>query len=86
MSAIRVHKRISERHPELSQEDVVQAMRTTVAYAQRNTDEWVSVGFDGNGRIIECVYVYNEETDEFGVYHAMTPPSSKTLKELKLSR
>lgn len=86
MSAIRVHPRITQRHPEISSEDVTQAMRTAVAYSQRPSGEWISVGFDSSGRLIECVYIYDENTNEFGVYHAMTPASAKTLKELKLSR
>ncbi|MBB5845931.1 hypothetical protein F4555_000727 [Mobiluncus mulieris] len=86
MSEIAVHPRILRRHPELSSSDVVAAMRSAFRYKQRPSGEWVAVGLDGNSRLVEMVYLYNAERDLFFVYHAMTPPSRKTLLELDLER
>ncbi len=35
---------------------------------------------------MELVYQYDEEDDFFFVFHGMTPPSGKTLRELELER
>ena len=86
MSAIDVHPRICARHPELSEEDVIAAMRGMVRYRQRPEGEYIAVGFDGRGRFLELVYVYDARLDGFLVYHAMVPPSHKTLVELELER
>lgn len=37
-------------------------------------------------RLVELVYVYDEDDDFFFVYHGMTPPSGKTLRELGMER
>lgn len=82
MSSISVHPRISRRHPNVSIGDVEAAMRGMVKYKQRSTGEWLSVGVDGKGRLVELVYHYDEEEDAFFVFHGMVPPSGKTLREL----
>lgn len=86
MSAIGVHPRVSRRHPEVTPDDVAAAMRGMIRYKQRSTGEWVAVGLDGKGRLIELVYQYDEGADFFFVFHGMTPPSGKTLRELGLER
>ncbi len=43
----------------------------------------VAVGFDTNGRVLEMVGVA-EETGAIRIFHAMTPPSKKTLREAGL--
>ncbi|WP_130812976.1 hypothetical protein [Olsenella sp. Marseille-P4559] len=86
MSTIDVHPRIHTRHPEISVGDVVAAMRGMVCYHQRESGEWLSVGFDERNRLLELVYVYDSVKDGFLVYHAMTPPSGRTLRELGLER
>ena len=86
MSAIGIHPRVSSRHPEVADNDVAAAMRKMIRYKQRSTDEWLAVGVDGKNRLVELVYQYDEEEDFFFVFHGMTPPSSKTLKELGLER
>jgi hypothetical protein len=43
----------------------------------------VAVGFDGKGRLLEMVAVLGPD-GIWLVYHAMTSPSKKTLKELGL--
>ena len=74
MSQIGVHPRISERHPEVSDADVMAA------------GEWIAVGTDSRSRLVELVYIYDADDDYFFVYHGMTPPSGKTLRELGLER
>lgn len=86
MSTIGVHPRITQRHPEVAQEDVIAAMRGMIKYMQRPTGEWLAVGIDSKSRLVELVYQYDEDEDFFFVFHGMTPPSSKTLRELGLER
>ena len=86
MSTIGVHPRIQSCHPEVRNEDVLHAMRGMIRYAQRSSGEWIAVGLDGHGRLIELVYQYDPNEDFFFVFHGMTPPSSKTLRELGLER
>lgn len=85
-SAIGVHPRISRRHPEVDKKDVAAAMRGMIRYKQRESGEWIAVGLDARSRLVELVYFYDEEEDFFFVFHGMTPPSSKTLRELGMER
>lgn len=86
MSQIGVHPRISRRHPEVSEADVMAAMRSMIRYEQRESGEWIAVGTDSRSRLVELVYIYDADDDYFLVYHGMTPPSGKTLRELGLER
>ena len=86
MSTIGVHPRITQRHPEVAPEDVIAAMRGMIKYMQRPTGEWLAVGIDSKSRLVELVYQYDEDEDFFFVFHGMTPPRSKTLRELGLER
>lgn len=86
MSSIGVHPRIAQRHPEVSTDDVVAAMRGMIRYKQRSSGEWLAVGLDGKDRLVELIYQYDEDEDFFFVFHGMTPPSGKTLRELGLER
>lgn len=72
--------------PGITDEDVVAAMRTMIRYKQRPSGEWLAVGLNGNSRLVELAYQYDEEEDFFFVFHGMTPPSGKTLRELGLER
>ena len=86
MSQIGVHPRISRRHPEVAEADVMIAMRSMIRYKQRDSGEWIAVGTDSHNRLVELVYIYDDDEDYFFVYHGMTPPSGKTLRELGLER
>lgn len=86
MSQIGVHPRISRRHPEVAEADVISAMRSMIRYKQRGSGEWIAVGMDSRNRLVELVYIYDADDDCFFVYHGMTPPSGKTLRELGLER
>lgn len=86
MSKILVHDRVNQRHPEISDSDVIAAVRSMIRYRERDDGHFIGVGFDSKGRFIEMVYLYLEEDDTFFVYHAMTPPSLKSLKELEMQK
>ncbi len=86
MSQVGVHPRVSQRHPEVTEEDVCAAMRSMIRYKERCSGEWIAVGTDSRSRLIELVYIYDADEDYFFVYHGMTPPSGKTLRELGLER
>lgn len=83
---IGVHPRVNKRHSEVSNKDVVAAMRAMICYTQRPTGDYIAVGVDSKSRLLEIVYQYDEEEDYFFVYHAMTPPTGKTYKELGIER
>ena len=86
MSSIGIHPRIGRRHPEVTDEDVVAAMRSMIRYKQRSDGAWIAVGVDAKNRLVELVYQYDEAADFFFVFHGMTPPSRRTLQELGLER
>lgn len=76
------------RHPELDEASIIAAWEGAVLSTPRigrDVDEYVSVGFDGNGRLIEMVGVRGN-MDDWLIYHAMTPPSEKTYTELGIKR
>lgn len=82
-----MHPRVMGRHAELEESDVISAWRNALAIARRDSDGaiyYVAVGSDAKGRLLEMVAMRSE--DDFLIYHAMTPPSKKTMKELRLLR
>lgn len=88
MARIVVHSRVHFRHPELDPEDVLRAWDGAIASMPRltkNPDEYVCLGFDAKGRLIEMVGVRGE-TGDWLIYHAATPPSDKTYREFGMER
>lgn len=88
MDSIIVDKRVHERHPDISDEDALSAWKNAISMVRRDTSEkdfYVAVGADMKGRLLELV-----ATESAGgnllVFHAMTPPSIKTLKEVGIVR
>ena len=82
---VTIDERIARRHPELSEDDVKSAWNNAIQYAERTTDDLdapllVAVGSDSRDRLLELVAVAGEES--IHIFHAMTPPSKKTLEEL----
>lgn len=60
MARPKIHPRVMLRHPELSEKDVLHAWEHAIASLPRvskNPDEYVSLGFDGRGRLLEVVGV-----------------------------
>ena len=87
MEGIKVHSRVHARHKEITDADVLSAWQNAIALAERRTEEkdfLVAVGFDGKGRLIEMVPARDED-GALLVFHAMTPPTRKTLEELGLT-
>ena len=88
MQNVEVLGRVMERHPELTRDDVLSAWENTVAVAYRidgEAERQVGIGTDRNGRLLEMVAARTKEGGWI-VYHAMTPPSRKTLAELRITR
>ena len=80
--------RIAERHPDISQEDVKAAWKSCIRSIPRigkNPDEYLAIGTDRQGRLIELVAIRNEEGDWL-IYHAMTPPTDNAKRELGMGR
>lgn len=88
MPSVVVHPRVEERHPELSRDDVLSAWENMLSYLPRlesDPTRYVAVGSDSRGRLIEMV-AQKGCNGTWIIFHAMTPPSRKTLVELKLTR
>ena len=60
--------------------DVLTAFRSVMRDARRGNGTWVAIGLDGRGRDVEMVY--KQLNDSVLIYHVMTPPTKKTLKEI----
>lgn len=76
-----VHKRIMERHLELTEQDVdAWASRTHCAHPF----ETMALGYDGKSRLIEMIALPKNAC--WMIYHAMTPPSRKFLTEIQGKR
>ncbi|PST48050.1 hypothetical protein COO72_09785 [Bifidobacterium callitrichos] len=87
MENVIVHPRVHERHPDITDEDALAAWRNILLSAPRDdgSGAWVSIGMDGNGRLLELVSIHNS-AGQWLIYHAMTPPTKKTMKELGATR
>lgn len=84
----RVHERVHEKHTEISEQDVMAAWENLFRWSLRETerkDYYVAVGMDQKGRLLEMVAAV-EEDGTMVIFHAMTPPSKKTLREVGLTR
>ena len=84
MERIRVHPRVHERHPDISDENVSTAWENAIALIERRTEEkdfLVAIGFDDKGRLLEMVSTQDYD-GVMMVFHAMAPPAKRTLKSL----
>lgn len=81
-----VHERVSKRHPEIGADDVVWAFENTLRSRARDTSpvQWVGVGVDGSGRLLEYVAV-EIEPDGWLIFHAMEA-TGKVMREVGLRR
>ena len=82
---IYVSSRIHVRHPELSADDVVAAFRSVMVDAERARNTYIAVGLDSKARSVEMIYKVNQNGDVL-IYHALTPPTKKFMKEMKQLR
>lgn len=84
MSEIVVDERVNERHPDVTEDNVIHAMKSMIKYKPRpNTDEYIAVGLDESSRMLEMVYNYSFFADVFFVWHSQKA-TTKTLEELEL--
>lgn len=85
MTNVYVHPRVFKRHPDIEEADVLSAWANAIELACRESEDgvrFVAVGCDSKGRLIEMVAIRNDF--DYLIFHAMTPPSGKTLYELRL--
>ncbi|CUU66695.1 hypothetical protein [Corynebacterium variabile] len=83
---VRIHPRVAAKHPEISDDDVRSVFMSALRSRARDTDpvQWVGVGIDGNGRILEFNTVETGDGDWL-VFHAMLA-TKKVLQEIGLRR
>lgn len=83
---VRVHPRVPTKRPEISEEDVVTAFEGALRSRGRDTTpiQWVGVGMDRQGRLLEFVAVEDEPAGWL-VFHAMVA-TTKVLNEIGLGR
>lgn len=83
---VRVHPRISAKRPEIADEDVGAAFEGALRSRGRDTNpiQWVGVGVDRRGRLLEFIAV-EDEPDGWLVFHAMIA-TQKVLNEVGLRR
>lgn len=79
-----VADRVHERHPELTADDVATAFRSVMVDAERARGTWLAVGLDSHGRNVELLYKVVD--GDVLIYHAMTPPTKKFLREIEQLR
>jgi hypothetical protein len=85
MGSVRVHPRVQERHPDVTNEDVVTAWNNFICRTRRidtYDDNFIAVGFDSTGRLLEMVGV-QLPNDGWFIFHAMKA-TPKALAELDL--
>ena len=82
---IQVHARVHRRHPELDDEDVIQAWCGATLFAERmdspHRPAYAAIGHDARGRPIELVATIQSDGTVL-IYHAMTPPTQNFLTEV----
>ncbi len=80
-----VHSRVTRRHPELTERDVLAAWQRTIEFIHRaDTGQWVVIGPAPDGRMVEMVA--ESLPQRWLIYHAMTPPTRKTTTEIRSAR
>lgn len=83
---IRVHPRVSMRHPEITDSDALEAFENTLRSRARDTYPlmWVGIGTDNKGRLLEYIAV-EDEPNGWLIFHCMGT-TKKTLIEIGLRR
>lgn len=84
---VRVHERVGIRHPNVTESDVLTAWHNRIKCQVRIgpwPPQYAAIGFDGTGRALQMVAVYNLLQDEVLIFHAM-PASENMKRELGLT-
>lgn len=88
MEGLTIHPRVTERHPQLTDEDIRHAWENAYFEAIRpespNYPEYLWIGDDSSGREIEMVGV--PTVDGWLIYHANTPVSKRVQAEVRRAR
>jgi hypothetical protein len=83
---VEIHERVCRKHGELSKDEVLKAWDGRIK-CQMRTGPWppqyVAVGFDGKGRALQMVAVYDPAQDFVLIFHAM-PLTGSVKQELGL--
>ncbi len=83
-----IHPRVCERHPQLTEADIEDAWQNSFYEGIRpdspNFPEYLWIGRDGKGRDVEMVGT--PTADGVLIYHANTPLSKRTQREVEASR
>lgn len=73
----------------LSKDEIRYAWESSIVCRQRNGENdpiiWIVLGVLPNGRMAEMV-AFEDEMGVWHVFHAMTPPTKKFLKEIGMGR
>jgi len=88
MDRVFVDDRVPLRHPDISKEDARTAWLNcfkSIPRIDKDPDEYLAIGTDGKGRLLELVVIRDAEGDWL-VYHAKTPPTDNAKRELQKSR
>ncbi|MCO6558930.1 MAG: hypothetical protein J6575_05870 [Bifidobacterium sp.] len=78
-----IHPRIHRRHPDITDDDVRAAWRFRIHASLRRgeSDRWVAIGLDGNGRWLEMVATHDDH-GRWLIFHAQAPVTKGILIEL----
>ncbi len=82
---IYIHKRITTKHKNITENDVLTAWKNCSHYrirTDKEQEEYIALGTDTKGRLIQMVGVLIDK--DLLIYHALTPPTKKFLKEMGL--
>jgi hypothetical protein len=83
LDEIRIHPRISDRHPGITQDDVLAAWKNTIRCQRRvgiEINHYAAIGVDRKGRLLEMVAAKTADR-AWVVFHAMKA-SQKMFDEL----
>lgn len=84
---IMVLHRVHQRHPNISNDDVISAFQAAEEDAQRADGTWMLLGLDQHGRDLEILYQYaiDKQTGEtiIVIFHALTPPTKKFQRQIR---
>ena len=84
MGEVFVHPRVHERHPDITDADVMVAWDNCIVCVTRldvNPSDVLAIGSDGRGRVLEMIAT-RTGIDSWIVYHAFTPPTRRFLAEI----
>jgi len=88
LDKIFVLDRVPKRHSDVTKEDAAHAWfhcRKSMLRIGKEPEEYVGIGYDASGRLLEVVAIRNREGDWL-IKHAQTPPQERIKRELGFGR